>query len=77
MSMENEKKLLVKEIENLNEEILTLSYKLNELLSVDCTFGVCLFDPEVENVHDKMKEVHEKKVLLERIKKNIDSCLRN
>jgi len=77
MAMRNEKELLTREIENLNQEILTLSYKLNEILSIDCSFGVCFFDPEVDTIQDKMREVQEKKALLERIKKNIDFCLRS
>lgn len=75
MAMENEKKLLDKEIESLNEEIEKLGYQLGGLLNVDCSFGVCTFDPDVDIIQDKLKEVQEKRSLLERLKRNMDSCL--
>ena len=74
MNREDEKNLMESEIESLNEEINHLAYMLRGLLNVDCSFGVCVFDPEVENVQDKMKEVQEKKALLEHLKRHIDSC---
>ncbi|MEW5802025.1 MAG: hypothetical protein AB1847_07960 [bacterium] len=75
MAMENEKKILDREIEELNEEIKKLGHKLGGLLNVDCSFGVCTFDPETDNLQEKLKEVQEKRALLERLKGNMDSCL--
>ena len=43
---------------------------------MDCSFGVCAYDPEADNLQDKLKEVQEQKELLERIKKNIMSCIK-
>ena len=76
MSIEDEKKLLEKQIESLNEEIKNLGYELSGLLNVDCSFGVCVYDPEAENLQDKLKEVQERKALLEQIKRNIKSCIK-
>jgi len=76
MTIENEKKMLEKQIESLNEEIKNLGYELSGLLNVDCSFGVCVYDPEVENLQDKLKEVNERKALLEKIKKNLRSCIK-
>jgi len=44
MTIENEKKMLEKQIESLNEEIKNLGYELSGLLNVDCSFGVCVAD---------------------------------
>ncbi|MCL6583058.1 MAG: hypothetical protein K6U11_05395 [bacterium] len=74
--MEDEKKVLEREIEHLNEEIKALGYQLSGLLHVDCSFGVCSFNPETDNVQEKLREVQEKKALLDRLKQNINSCLR-
>ena len=74
--MATEKEILEKEIESLNNEIKNLGYQLSGLLNVDCSFGVCSFDPEVDDIESKIKEVEEKKALLERLKQNINSCLR-
>lgn len=74
MSYEKEKEVLEGQIEELNEEIRRLGYRISELLNVDCTLGVCTFDPEVDNVQDKIKEVEEKKRILERLKKTIGTC---
>lgn len=75
MGSNEDKKILDKEINRLNEEINILAYKLSGILDVDCSFGVCTFDPQVDNIQDKIKEVQEKKGLLERLKANIDSYL--
>ena len=69
-----DKKILEKEIKKLNEKIKNLGYELSALLNVDCSFGVCSYDPEVDDLEDKMEEIQEKKALLERLMKNIKSC---
>lgn len=76
MTIENEKKMLEKQIESLNEEIKNLGYELSGILNVDCSFGVCSYDPEVEDLQDKLKEVQEQKAILEQIKKNLRSCMK-
>lgn len=73
--MNEERKLLESEIEKVNEEIKDLAYKLEGVLDVACNFGVCAYDPEADDLQDKIREVQEKKELLERIKRNIDTCL--
>jgi hypothetical protein len=73
--MEREKELLAKEIADLNEQIKKLAYDLGGLLHVDCTMGVCNYDPEADDLHEKMKEVEEKKKLLKRIQVNLDACI--
>ncbi len=72
MNHESEKKILEHEIEKLNKEIKDLGYKLSELLNVDCNFGDCGFDPEVDNFQEKMEEIEKTKGLLEFLKKNLD-----
>ncbi|MGA1824899.1 MAG: hypothetical protein ACMUIP_09555 [bacterium] len=75
MGTEEDKKLLEKEIDDLNEKIKQLSYQLSGLLDVDCSFGVCHYDPMADDIQEKIKEVQEKKELLERLKKKISSSL--
>jgi hypothetical protein len=77
MNHEDEQKILEHEIEKLNEEIKDLGYKLSELLNVDCSFGDCSFDKEVDNVREKMEEIEKTKRLLEFLKNNIDKCHEN
>lgn len=72
--MENDRKLLRKQIDSLNDEIKTLAYKLGGLLDVNCNLGVCSYDPEADNLQETMKEVQQRKVLLEKIMKGLDSC---
>ena len=76
MTRGSERQLIDKQIENLNEEIKNLGYELGGLLNVDCSFGVCAYDPEADNLQDKLQEVHEQKALLEKIKKNLSSCIK-
>ncbi|MGA1867382.1 MAG: hypothetical protein ACMUJM_02430 [bacterium] len=77
MGSEDDKKILEREIANLNQEIDNLGYKLSGILNVDCSFGDCYYDPEVDDIQEKIKEVQEKKALLQRIKNNIDSCVKD
>ena len=72
--MEREKELLGKEIEDLNEKIRKLAYDLRGLLNVDCAMGVCTYNSEADDLHEKMKEVEEKKKILKRIQANLDAC---
>ena len=76
MTVESERQLLDKQIENLNEEMKKLGYELSGLLNVECSFGVCEYDPEAENLKDKLQEVYEQKALLEKIKKNLKTCIK-
>ena len=69
---EKEKEILAREIDNLNEEITLLSHQLNEIFNINCSFGVCLFNPEVDSIQEKMKEVQERKELLETINRRIE-----
>ncbi len=71
MTYEHEKEILEKEIKKLNEEIKALGYKLGGILNVDCNFGICTFDPEADNVQEKMREIEEQKKLLEFLKDNL------
>jgi hypothetical protein len=72
--MEREKELLGKEIAELNEQIKKLAYDLGGLLHVDCAMGVCNYDPEADDLHEKMKDDEEKKKLLKRLRANLDAC---
>ena len=65
--------VLTGQISALNEEIKQLASKLEGILNVDCSLGACAFDPEVDDVHEKIEEVGKKRSLLERIRNNLDS----
>ena len=77
MDYEGERKILEHEIEKLNQEIKDLGYKLSELLNVDCNFGYCSFDPELDNFQDKMEEIERTRDLLEFLKKNLSKYPEN
>ncbi|MBW1888314.1 MAG: hypothetical protein JRI52_08200 [Deltaproteobacteria bacterium] len=76
MGTEEDKKLLDGEIADLNEKIEQLGYQLSGLLNIDCSFGVCNYDPIADDIQEKLKEVQEKKELLQRLKKHISSGLK-
>lgn len=72
--MEEDRELLEGQIKQLNEQLSTLAYRLGGLLDIDCNMGVCAYNPEVDDLQEKMKEVQKKKELLERLSSNLDSC---
>lgn len=71
---DKERALLEEQIEKLNEEIKKLGYELSALLNVDCNLGECMFDPEADDVREKLREVEEKKRMLGLIKERISQC---
>ena len=74
---EEQKKVLEGQIRELNDEIKQLGYKLEGILDVGCSLGVCAYDPEVDDVNEKIAEVQKKRAILERIRDNLDTCATN
>lgn len=70
--MVDDKTLLQKEIDELNNRIKQLAYRLGGVLDVDCNLGVCSYDPNVDDLHQKMKEVQDRKILLEKLMANLE-----
>ncbi|MGA1869747.1 MAG: hypothetical protein ACMUJM_14520 [bacterium] len=70
MGRKRDKNVLKREIESLNDEIKNLGHRLSELLHVNCSFGKCILDPEVNMIQNRLIEAQEAKALLERIRKN-------
>jgi len=73
--MANEKEeLLNKEIEEYEDQLSVLASKMQELAGVDCSFGACVFDPEMKEVEDKLAEVEKRKKVLGEVMDTIDKC---
>jgi len=73
--MANEKEeLLNKEIEEYENQLNVLASKMQELAGVDCSFGACVFDPEMKEVEDKLAEVEKRKKVLGEVMETIDKC---
>lgn len=73
--MANEKEeLLKKEIEAYEEELRVVAGKLQELAGVDCSFGACVFDPEMEDVEAKMADLEKRKKTLAEVKDSLEKC---
>lgn len=71
--MVDDKTLLQKEIDELNNQIKKLAYRLGGVLDVDCNLGVCSYDPEADDLQKKMTEVQERKALLEKLMGNLEN----
>jgi len=66
--------LLNKEIEDYEEELQVLAGKLQELAGVDCSFGACVFDPEMQDVETKLAEMEKRKKILAEVMKSLKQC---
>jgi hypothetical protein len=73
MASEKEE-LLNKEIEDYEEELQVLAGKLQELAGVDCSFGACVFDPEMQDVETKLAEMEKRKKILAEVMKSLKQC---
>jgi len=73
--MANEKEeLLNKEISDYEEQLNVLAGKMQELAGVDCSFGACVFDPEMKEVEEKLAEVERRKKVLAEVMETLDKC---
>jgi hypothetical protein len=66
--------LLNEEIGSFEEELRGLGSKLEELSGVDCNFGACVFDPEMNDVEDQIAEVQRRKKVLEQVLQSLADC---
>jgi hypothetical protein len=73
--MANEKEeLLNKEIEGYEEELRVLAGKLQEIAGVDCSFGACVFDPEMQDVEERLAEMQKRKKILGDVMDSLEQC---
>jgi hypothetical protein len=66
--------LLNKEIEDYEDKLSVLASKMQELAGVDCSFGACVFDPEMKEVEEKLAEVEKRKKILGDVMDTLDKC---
>jgi prefoldin subunit 5 len=71
---DEKEELLNKEIEDYEEELKSVAGKLQELAGVDCSFGACVFDPEMQDVEAKLAEIQRRKKVLSEVKESLDKC---
>lgn len=73
--MANEKEeVLNQEIEAYEEELRVVAGKLQEIAGVDCSFGACVFNPEMKDVEAKLAEIEKRKRSLAEIKDSLEKC---
>jgi hypothetical protein len=74
-SMANEKEeLLNQEIEAYEDELRVVAGKLQELAGVDCSFGACVFDPEMKDVEAKLADLEKRKRVLAEVIESLEKC---
>ncbi|RJP30028.1 MAG: hypothetical protein C4536_10675 [Actinobacteria bacterium] len=73
MASEKEE-LLDQEIAAYEDELAVVASKLQELAGVDCSFGACVFDPEMEDVEAKLADLEKRKKVLAEVKDSLEKC---
>lgn len=66
--------MLEAQIADLEEQTKVLAEKLERVIGIDCSFGACVFDPEMGDIEERLDEVQRRKATLEQIIQNIESC---
>ncbi len=69
-----EEEVLKKELADLDDQTDRLAEKFEELAGIDCDFGECIFDPEMDDVNKKIAEVQRRKKLLEGLIAHLEGC---
>lgn len=71
---DEKEELLNQEIEDYEEDLRKVAGKLQELAGVDCSFGACVFDPEMKDVEAKLAELEKRKKVLAEVKESLERC---
>lgn len=71
---DEKEELLNKEIAGYEEDLRVLAGKLQELAGVDCSFGACVFDPEMKDVEDKLADLERRKKVLGEVMESLKQC---
>lgn len=69
-----EEEILKKQLAELDDKTAKLAEKFEQLAGIDCDFGECIFDPEMDSVEKKMAEVQRRKKVLEGLIDHLESC---
>ena len=73
--MANEKEeLLDQEMEAYEDELRVVAGKLQELAGVDCSFGACVFDPEMKDAEARLADLEKRKKNLQDVVKALKEC---
>ncbi|OFW56497.1 MAG: hypothetical protein A2W01_03550 [Candidatus Solincola sediminis] len=73
MASEREE-MLNGEMETFEQELRRLASKLGEISGVDCNFGACVFDPQMNDVEEKIAEVQKRKQILAEVMESLKNC---
>jgi prefoldin subunit 5 len=69
-----EEEILKKELADLDDQTAKLAEKFESLAGIDCDFGECILDPEMDSVQAKIAEVQRRKKILEGMIEHLESC---
>lgn len=69
-----EEEILKKQLAELDDKTAKLAEKFEQLAGIDCDFGECIFDPEMDSVEKKIAEVQRRKKVLEGLIDHLESC---
>jgi chaperonin cofactor prefoldin len=69
-----EEAVLNEELDKLNDQTAKLAEKFEALAGIDCDFGECIFDPEMDSLEKKIAEVQRRKKILEGMIEHLESC---
>jgi chaperonin cofactor prefoldin len=73
-AIREEEEVLQVELDKLNEQTAKLAEKFEALAGIDCDFGECIFDPEMDSVEKKLAEIQRRKKVLEGMIEHLESC---
>jgi hypothetical protein len=69
-----EEEILKKQLADLDDQTAKLAEKFEQLAGIDCDFGECIFDPEMDSVERKIAEVQRRKKVLAGLIDHLESC---
>lgn len=70
----DKEEFLQRQIDELENQQLELAEKMEQIAGIDCTFGVCLFDKNIDSVELKLEEVQRRKKAIESMMMSLKEC---
>ncbi len=70
-SLRRKEDLLRREIEDLERQQLDLAEKMEQIAGIDCAFGTCVFDKNIDSVELKLEDVQRRKRAIESMMKSL------
>jgi hypothetical protein len=67
----DKEEMLQRQIDELEKQQSDLAQKMEQIAGIDCTFGSCMFDTEIDSVELKLDDVQRRRKAVESMMRSL------